>query len=121
MIQTQIDSVKGDNVDNKNRIGIIEESIMNAKKSVNSMGKKVMQVVDQFQEQNEKNKLTIDNTKLEFTDLCHFQEREFNELVRQLEVKVIQVRKMAEDNVVKKQQILQATMEKEIIKMNDSI
>jgi hypothetical protein len=36
-------------------MGLIEESVMNSKKSVNSMGKKLMLVVDNFEVQNEKN------------------------------------------------------------------
>ena len=53
-------------------MGLLEESIMNAKKSVNAMGKKVMSVVYNFEETNEKNATALNTTKLEFTDLCNF-------------------------------------------------
>ena len=57
-----------------------------------------------FDEQNVRNDKNLENTKTEFSDLCRIMERDLNELVNQLEVKVIQVRKMAEQDVVKKQQ-----------------
>jgi hypothetical protein len=42
LLQKQIDESNSDLSDAKNRMGLIEESLNNSKKSVNGMGKKVM-------------------------------------------------------------------------------
>lgn len=49
-MQDQIDNLRFHSNENRNRMSQIEESLMNAKKLVNGMGKKCNQIVANFDE-----------------------------------------------------------------------